>query len=219
MKKQHLLFLFITLLSLSLLIGCASNTVPAQDSTVPESTPSVPQSTAGETTKPAPENTVEERPLVGNRLIADFTTTDLYGNAVDQSLFEGYDVIMLNFWGTFCGPCIKEMPDLGELSAEYADKNVLIVGVVTDLLNAKGEIDEKVLEDGKYIAETTGATYTHLVPCEGLLPLMQQIYAVPTTVFLNAEGYQLGAAQTRALDKASWSLLLDELLEQLEAAA
>ena len=213
-KKQHL-FLFAVLLSLVLLVGCSAASAPAQDtSAAPEETASAQSPSSAET-----EGAAEEQPLVGNRLIADFSTTDLNGTAADQSLFEGYDVIMVNFWGTFCGPCIEEMPYLGELAAEYADKNVLIVGVVTDLLDAEGKIDEKVLEDGRYIVETTGADYVHLVPCDGLMPLMQQIYAVPTTVFINAEGYQLGGAQIGSLDKAGWSALLDELLDRLEATA
>ena len=202
MKKQHILLFIAVLLSIALFAaGCTSS-----GSSVTES--STPETPAG-----------EERPLVGNRLIADFSTTDLSGAAVDQSLFAGYDVIMLNFWGTFCGPCIEEMPYLGEVAAEYAEKNVLVVGVVTDLLDANGNVDATVLEDGKHIVETTGANYPHLAPCDGLMPLMQQIYAVPTTVFINTEGYQLGGAQIGSLDKDGWCSLLDDLLERLGDAA
>lgn len=212
MKKRHILLFIAVLLSIALFAaGCTSSGSPGADSSTPGS--STAESSAPET--PAGE----ERPLVGNRLIADFSTTDLSGAAVDQSLFAGYDVIMLNFWGTFCGPCIEEMPYLGEVAAEYAEKNVLVVGVVTDLLDANGNVDATVLEDGKHIVETTGANYTHLVPCDGLMPLMQQIYAVPTTVFINAEGYQLGGAQIGSLDKDGWCSLLDDLLERLGDAA
>lgn len=199
MKKQHIILLICLLCAL--LIGCAAiGTANRAD----EHGQNASSQTAG-----------EESTLVGNRLIADFSTTDLNGAAVDQTLFEGYDIIMLNFWGTFCSPCIEEMPYLGEVAAEYADKGVLVVGVVTDLLGADGNVDETVLEDGKHIVETTGAQYTHLVPCDGIMPLMQQIYAVPTTVFLNAEGHQLGGAQIGALDKDGWCALLDDLLARL----
>ena len=49
----------------------------------------------------------------------NFTAQDLDGNPVDESIFQGYDVTMINLWGTFCGPCLQEMPDLGELADEY----------------------------------------------------------------------------------------------------
>ena len=200
MKKKHIILLISLLCVLP--IGCAA--IGAVNRTKDSTQDAASSQTSG-----------EERPLVGNRLVADFSTTDLNGAAVDQTLFEGYDIIMLNFWGTFCSPCIEEMPYIGEVAAEYADKGVLVVGVVTDLLDANGNVDAAVLEDGKYIVETTGASYTHLVPCDGILPLMQQIYAVPTTVFINADGYQLGGAQIGALTKDGWCALLDGLLDRL----
>ncbi|MBQ4235421.1 MAG: TlpA family protein disulfide reductase, partial [Treponema sp.] len=39
-----------------------------------------------------------------------FTATDLNGRIVTSEIFEKNKVTMLNIWGTFCGPCIREMP-------------------------------------------------------------------------------------------------------------
>ncbi|MBQ8610532.1 MAG: TlpA family protein disulfide reductase [Oscillospiraceae bacterium] len=162
-----------------------------------------------------------ESPLIGNQLIEDFATKTIHGEAVTMTeLFEGYDVIMLNVWGTFCGPCVQEMPHLGEIAREYADKKVLLVGVVSDISDASGVITaDYLLQDALDIVETTGADYAHLLPCEGLMPLLYQVPALPTTVFLNAGGYQLGSAQVGALDKAGWTGLLDAILEQLKDEA
>ena len=56
--------------------------------------------------------------------VLEFTGEDLEGNKVDsKELFAKAKVTMINVWGTFCSPCIMEMPDLGELSREYADKD------------------------------------------------------------------------------------------------
>ena len=41
-----------------------------------------------------------------------FTAQDLDGNQVDQSIFADADLTMINVWGTFCTPCLDEMPDL-----------------------------------------------------------------------------------------------------------
>ena len=62
----------------------------------------------------------------GTGVLAGFTAQDLEGNDVDDSIFDDYDVTMINVWGTFCGPCIQEMPDLGEISDEYADKGIRV---------------------------------------------------------------------------------------------
>ncbi len=192
MKKRYLCLLVAFVLSLSLLTGCAADSGSAPD--------------AG-----------TEATLVGNQLIMDFTTKTLYGKEVSMAeLFDGYDVIMLNVWGTFCGPCVQEMPHLGELSRKYADKGVLIVGVVSDISDADGVITaDYLLDDALEIVEITEADYPHLLPCSGLMPLLMQVPALPTTVFLNAEGYQLGSAQVGAMNMADWAALLDEILEQL----
>ena len=54
----------------------------------------------------------------GSGVLAGFTAQDLEGNDVDDSIFDDYDVTMINVWGTFCGPCIQEMPDLGQLAED-----------------------------------------------------------------------------------------------------
>ena len=73
-------------------------------------------------------------------LLSSFSTTDLEGNAVDQSILEDYDLTMVNVWATYCTPCLQEMPDLGELASEYEDKGVQILGLVSDVLNSDGTI-------------------------------------------------------------------------------
>lgn len=59
---------------------------------------------------------------VNNGILSDFTTTDLEGNSIDQTIFADYPLTMVNVWATFCTPCLNEMPDLGELAAEYESR-------------------------------------------------------------------------------------------------
>ena len=61
-----------------------------------------------------------------------FTATDLDGNTVTESIFTEKDLTVLNIWGTFCGPCIGEMPELGKWAKEMPD-NVQIVGLIIDI--------------------------------------------------------------------------------------
>ncbi|MEZ6044808.1 MAG: TlpA disulfide reductase family protein [Planctomycetaceae bacterium] len=49
-------------------------------------------------------------------------------------------VVLLDFWGTFCGPCIAEFPGLKETYAEYKDKGFEIIGISAD--DAKEQVDE-----------------------------------------------------------------------------
>ncbi len=58
----------------------------------------------------------------------DFLLSDLEGNIFDLSAFSG-QVIMLTFWGTWCGPCRREIPDFIKLYNEYNDVGLEIIGV------------------------------------------------------------------------------------------
>jgi peroxiredoxin len=58
----------------------------------------------------------------------DFLLSDLEGNIFDLSAFSG-QVIMLTFWGTWCGPCRREIPDFIKLYDEYNDEGLEIIGV------------------------------------------------------------------------------------------
>ena len=41
-------------------------------------------------------------------------------------------IIVLNFWATWCPPCREEMPELSQLHTEYANKNVVVLGIAID---------------------------------------------------------------------------------------
>ena len=45
---------------------------------------------------------------------------------------KNYDLIVLNYWATYCLPCKKEMPDFDKLYKKYKDKNVLVLGASID---------------------------------------------------------------------------------------
>lgn len=63
----------------------------------------------------------------GNESI-NFVLEDLEGERIELSEFRGKGVF-LNFWGTFCPPCVKEMPIMDELYQEYREQGVEIVAI------------------------------------------------------------------------------------------
>ena len=60
----------------------------------------------------------------------DFTTTDLAGKPVKLSDYRG-KVVVLDFWATWCGPCINSMPHTQEVAAKYKDQGVVVLGSCT----------------------------------------------------------------------------------------
>lgn len=61
-----------------------------------------------------------------------FSTTDLEGNTVTNDIFSQADLTVVNFWGTFCNPCINEMPELAKWNEEMPD-NVQMLGTIVDV--------------------------------------------------------------------------------------
>ena len=149
-----------------------------------------------------------------------FTAQDLDGNQVDQSIFADADLTMINVWGTFCTPCLDEMPDLGELSEEYKDKGMQIIGICSDTVNADRELDEAQVKKAKELAEQTGADYLHLAMSGDLVDtLLPQVMAVPMTIFVDSEGKQGGSAYMGARDKDGWTEIIEEMLASVQGEA
>lgn len=205
--KRRLLALCSILLAGALLTACSG--APVTGGNVGTPAPSV-SPTASATTPPATEG---QEP---GGILSSFTTTDLDGNEVTQDIFADYDVTMVNVWATFCSPCLKEMPDLGELHAEYADKNFQVVGLVADAMNQDGTLSDSQVKLAEDIVAETEAAYIHLLPSQGLYSLLSQATSVPTTLFVDKDGAQVGYAQIGALSKEDWVKLIDEVLAEVQ---
>lgn len=147
--------------------------------------------------------------------MSSFRSYDLAGVAKDETVFSGYTLTMVNVWGTFCGPCINEMPELGELAAKYADKGVQIVGIVGDVfMGDDGTYDMSAVETARSLVEQTGADYLHLLSSPDLLSAkLSTVAAVPTTFFVDSKGNVVGESYLGARSASDWSDIIDATLE------
>lgn len=160
------------------------------------------------TPSPAAEPSAVARPSFGS-----FTAEGMEGKDYTQELFQNADLTMVNIWGTFCGPCIDEMPYLGELSDEYKDKGFQIVGIVVDAASRLGGYDKKVVSTAWDIIEQTGADYIHLLPSEDLINIkLNQVQYIPETVFVDKNGGIVGEPITGGKSKEEWKELIDGYL-------
>ncbi len=71
-------------------------------------------------------------------MAADFAMQDLAGREVKISDFRG-QVVVLDFWAPWCGPCKAAMPHLQEVAAKYKDQGVVVIGSCTSDTRANFE--------------------------------------------------------------------------------
>ncbi len=143
--------------------------------------------------------------------IVSFETVDLDGNPVSSAdIFSANKVTMINVWGTFCGPCVKEMPEIQKLSEKYASQGAGVIGLICDLPVG----DDTNLADAKDIIETTGVKYLNIRAWEGSDEMLPSV-TVPTTYFVDSEGRLIGEKISGAKLK-EYGPTLEKLLAEEE---
>jgi peroxiredoxin len=79
------------------------------------------------------------RPMLGAGVMApEFSSFDLAGQEVKLADYRG-KVLILDFWATWCSPCIASMPHTQEIAAKYADQGVVVLAVCTGDKRSKFE--------------------------------------------------------------------------------
>jgi cytochrome c biogenesis protein CcmG/thiol:disulfide interchange protein DsbE len=76
-------------------------------------------------------HSVREPMVAAGDQAPDFTLTTDQGAKITPTSFPG-KVLVLNFWATWCAPCVEELPSLAQFQRQFANSGVVVVGVSTD---------------------------------------------------------------------------------------
>ena len=114
--------------------------------------------------------------------------------------------MVINYWATWCGPCVGEIPDLIKISEEYADKGFAMIGVLT------GDDD---IDGAKQFIADQGMSYPVVLPEAFFADNAEGIYAIPTTMFFDSTGKQVGETVVGSMSYDDWKGLIDLLLGQV----
>ena len=149
-------------------------------------------------------NTAQASPVAKN--LPTFTATTIDSAPVTNELFAAKKITIVNIWGTFCPPCIAEMPALADLSrALPADAQ--LVGLVCDASENSVQIQR-----AQKITQEAGADFVNIVPDAQLMKFLEGVEAVPTTIFINSKGEVVGKAIIGA-DVNGYKRELEKLLK------
>ena len=138
------------------------------------------------TTEAAAESPADETEAKGS-LAPDFTVYDFDGIAHKLSDFRGKSVI-LNFWASWCGPCVSEMPEFQSFYEEYGEDVHFV------LVNLTDGNQETVASASSFIQEQ-GYTFPVYYDTDIDAAMEYGVSAVPVSYFIDADGYFVAWAQ------------------------
>lgn len=166
-------------------------------------------------TAPSSSRKDEERKLLlarkVNKPAPDFFVTTLDKKVIKLADIKG-KVIVLNFWATWCGPCVVEMPHFQTTARKYnGNTNVVFIAVSMD--NNRAQVVPFLKRIG----------YTELVAYDDVAANNYGIASIPTTVIIDREGFiqyrdvGFGGAGEAYVERLIWRI--DELLKEKSDSA
>lgn len=206
MKKWHTLVLALAIVALIAAAGYLYTTL--KDVAAPDRLMTAPAADpTASATVPAESAIAEQETTQPNMTAPGFTVYDADGNAVTLESLRGKPVV-LNFWATWCGYCVMEMPDFQEAYEGFGDRIHFMMVNVTD------GYQETEAAARAFIA---GQDFTFPVYYDLDLSaaMAYGISSMPQTFFIDAEGMAVAYAQG-ALDAASLRQGIDMLLDETE---
>lgn len=126
----------------------------------------------------------------------DFELDALDGSSVRLSHYVGTHVVLIDFWATFCDPCLVAMPHLEEIYQRHKDEKFVILGVSIDGPESLGQVRTQV--------QRTGVTFPILLDREStVLSKYNPKSSAPFSVLIGRdgrilkkqEGYTTGSAR------------------------
>ncbi len=107
----------------------------------------------------------------------DFTLTDASGKAVTLSDLRG-QVVMINFWASWCAPCRQEMPLLEQIHQRYEPLGFTLLGVNV----------EEVSADGQAFLRDHPVSFPVLYDPQNGVSKLYDVVAMPSTVLIDRQG-------------------------------
>ena len=142
----------------------------------------------------------------------NFSGKDFDGNAVDQNLFSGNAVTVINFWFTGCKPCVAELSKLNELNDTIKSMGGEVIGINTETFDG----NEDAIKEATAVLESQGAAYRNLSidSASDAGKYASDIMAFPTTILVDRNGNIVGDPMLGGIDNQD---NYDALMKQIQS--
>ncbi len=183
--------------------GSSTQSGESSSSSAPDRSDSAQSSSGSTDSQSSQSSQEEEEPELTPA--PDFTVYDKEGNEVHLSDFVGKPIV-LNFWASWCSPCKSEMPDFNQAYLDYGEEVQFLMVNMTDG-------SRETVESASAFIEEQGYEFPVFYDTDYDAALTYGAYALPTTYFIDAEGYGVAWAQS-ALSAENLQKGLDMILPQ-----
>ena len=146
----------------------------------------------------------------------NFSGKDFDGNPVDESLFSGNAVTVVNFWFTGCKPCVAELSKLNELNDAIKSKGGEVIGINTETFDE----NKTAMKDATSILKSQGARYRNLSidSSSAAGKYASEIMAFPTTILVDRNGNIVGDPMLGGIDnKDNYDTLMKQIQSVIDA--
>jgi thiol-disulfide isomerase/thioredoxin len=145
------------------------------------------------------------RPVRAERTAPPFHFEKFGGGQISSDALRGR-VVMLDFWATWCGPCVAEMPTLVKLAQEYESKGVVFVAANRD--------DERVakVEVGLFIDRRVPGLAPYVAFADDQTAEGYEVSAIPTMFLIDRDG-RIHQSYLGAAGERTWRHRLEEALK------
>ncbi len=118
-------------------------------------------------------------PVRSQGSVYDFSLKDTDNQRVSLSEIKGEALTVIDFWATWCQPCIRSLPKIVELNEAYQDQGVGFIGISID--------SPRNLSKVKPFARSMGIRYPVLLDSNGELMGELNVMAVPTLLIIDSD--------------------------------
>ena len=146
----------------------------------------------------------------------NFSGQDYDGNSVDESLFSGNAVTVVNFWFTGCKPCVAELSKLNELNDAIKSMGGEVVGINTETFDG----NEDAIKEAAAVLDSQGAKYRNIsVDSDSSVgKYASDIMAFPTTILVDRNGNIVGDPMLGGIDdQANYDSLMKQIQSVIDA--
>ena len=161
----------------------------------------------------AAADVVEAGPDTLYQLLLSQKVFDMNDIPVDAQTFLGKPALF-NVWATWCGPCVGEIPALGQAAEEFSGK-LNIVGIQLDAVYDDLTLDESAVAAAQDLFANHSVHYTNIIPNEQVMGFINQmeVSAIPTTWVLDMQGIIVGTI-VGSNDLDGWRAEIEQILAQ-----